>query len=393
MPRRLPQLEFTILLAVLFATVAFSIDAMLPGLPDIAAELSPDAPNRAQLVLTSFVFGMGFGTLLSGPFSDHFGRKPLILSGLLLYAIGATIAGLSSTMEGMLIGRAIQGFGAAVPRTVGIAMVRDLYEGREMAKITSFVMTIFMIAPAAAPSVGAFIIAGFGWHGIFAAFVLIALFSGTWLALRQGETLTPENHRKLNWADLWEGTVQVLGNYNIRLYIMVLVLGFGQMFSILSSVQQIYEDTFDLADSFPLFFGLTAVISAVGAILNGRLVTRLGMHFMIRLGYGISLVGSVIALVLNLTGLAQGRRGLPALLCLDRLHVLHQRLHLRQPECAGAGAAGTDRRSGEFDHRGSVHHGLCHHRRPGWADVQWDADPGDDRRGDLLRTCADHFQF
>ena len=311
MPRRLPQLEFTILLAVLFATVAFSIDAMLPGLPDIAAELSPDAPNRAQLVLTSFVFGMGFGTLLSGPFSDHFGRKPLILSGLLLYAIGATIAGLSSTMEGMLIGRAIQGFGAAVPRTVGIAMVRDLYEGREMAKITSFVMTIFMIAPAAAPSVGAFIIAGFGWHGIFAAFVLIALFSGTWLALRQGETLTPENHRKLNWADLWEGTVQVLGNYNIRLYIMVLVLGFGQMFSILSSVQQIYEDTFDLADSFPLFFGLTAVISAVGAILNGRLVTRLGMHFMIRLGYGISLVGSVIALVLNLTGLAQGGVAFP----------------------------------------------------------------------------------
>lgn len=309
MPRRLPQLEFTILLAMLFATVAFSIDAMLPGLPQIAADLSPDDVNRAQLVLTAFVFGMGFGTLVSGPISDHFGRKPVILFGLGLYTVGAVIAGLSHSMEMMLIGRAIQGVGGAFPRTVGIAMVRDLYEGREMAKITSFVMTIFMVVPAAAPSIGAMIIADFGWHGIFAAFVLVAVIGATWMSLRQGETLDPENRRHLNLTDLKSGTKEVFGNYNVRIYTVILMLGFGQMFSILSSVQQIYSDTYGLEEVFPYFFGATALISAVGAIMNGRMVGEKGMHFMIRMGYGISLTASVVALTLNLFGLGSGTFG------------------------------------------------------------------------------------
>ncbi|ATG46698.1 multidrug effflux MFS transporter [Celeribacter ethanolicus] len=309
MPRRLPQLEFTVLLALLFATVAFSIDAMLPGLPQIAADLSPDDINRAQLVLTSFVFGMGFGTLVSGPLSDHFGRKPVILFGLGLYIVGAVVAGLSGTLEMMLVGRAIQGVGGAFPRTVGIAMVRDLYEGREMAKITSFVMTIFMVVPAAAPSIGALIMTDFGWHGIFAAFILVAILGATWLGLRQGETLMPENHRRLNWADLSSGAVEVFGNYNVRIYTVILLLGFGQMFAILSSVQQIYSETFGLEEVFPYFFGATAIISAVGAILNGRLVGEKGMHFMIRLGYGIALTASVIAFALNLLGVSTGMPG------------------------------------------------------------------------------------
>ncbi|AVW90960.1 multidrug effflux MFS transporter [Celeribacter baekdonensis] len=304
MPRRLPQLEFTALLALLFAIVAFSIDAMLPGLPDIAADLSPNDPNRAQLVLAAFVFGMGFGTLVSGPISDHFGRKPLILLGLLLYALGAIFAGLSHSMEMMLVGRVLQGFGAAFPRTVGVAMVRDLYEGRDMAKIISFVMTIFMLAPAVAPSVGALIIGHFGWHGVFASFVLLAAISALWFGLRQGETLAPENHRKLNPRDLMQGVRQVLGIYNVRLYILILTLGFAQMFSILSSVQPIYDQGFDLGASFPYWFGATAILSAAGAIINGNLVTRLGMHVMIRLGYRIAAIASLIALIMNLTGLA-----------------------------------------------------------------------------------------
>lgn len=304
MPRRLPQLEFTALLALLFAIVAFSIDAMLPGLPDIAADLSPNDPNRAQLVLAAFVFGMGFGTLVSGPISDHFGRKPLILFGLFLYALGAIFAGLSHSMEMMLVGRVLQGFGAAFPRTVGVAMVRDLYEGRDMAKIISFVMTIFMLAPAVAPSVGALIIGHFGWHGVFASFVLLAAISALWFGLRQGETLAPENHRKLNPRDLMQGVRQVLGIYNVRLYILILTLGFAQMFSILSSVQPIYDQGFDLGASFPYWFGATAILSAAGAIINGNLVTRLGMHVMIRLGYRIAAIASLIALIMNLTGLA-----------------------------------------------------------------------------------------
>ena len=85
----LRQSEFVALIAALFAIVAISIDAMLPALPQIAASLSPDAPNRAQLVVTSFVFGMGLGTLFMGPLADRFGRKPVIIAGILGYMLAA----------------------------------------------------------------------------------------------------------------------------------------------------------------------------------------------------------------------------------------------------------------------------------------------------------------
>ncbi|MCE8441935.1 MFS transporter, partial [Rhodovulum sulfidophilum] len=152
--------------ALLFATVAFSIDAMLPALPEIGAELTPDNLNKAQFVVTSFMLGMGAGTLIMGPLSDCFGRKPVILGTAAAYMLGAAIAGLGQSLEWLLIGRVIQGFGAAGVRVVALAVVRDLYSGRDMAKIVSFVMTIFTILPALAPSVGAVVMAGFGWRGI-----------------------------------------------------------------------------------------------------------------------------------------------------------------------------------------------------------------------------------
>jgi len=187
--QRLSQPEFIALIAMLFAMVAFSIDAMLPALPEIAAEISPDAPNRAQLILTSFVFGMGLGTLLTGPLSDRFGRKPVILCGAALYVIGAAMAWQASTLTEMLAARVLQGLGVAGPRIVALAIIRDLYEGRRMAQIMSYAMMIFALVPAIAPFMGALIIDAFGWRMIFAAFILFCLIASTWLALRQPETL------------------------------------------------------------------------------------------------------------------------------------------------------------------------------------------------------------
>src|SRR5574343_1074709 len=132
---RLGQGEFIAMIAMLFATIAFSIDSMLPALSEIAAELTPDAPNAAQLILTSFVFGMGFGTLFAGPLSDSFGRKPVIMAGAVLYCVAAVAAYFALTLELVLLARFVQGLGAAGPRVVSLAQVRDLHKGREMARI------------------------------------------------------------------------------------------------------------------------------------------------------------------------------------------------------------------------------------------------------------------
>ena len=101
----LSRAEFVALIATLFAIIAFSIDAMLPAIPEIASTLTPDAPNRAQLIVTSFVFGMGAGTLFAGPLSDTLGRKPVIVGGALLYCGGAFLAHQAPTLETLLAAR------------------------------------------------------------------------------------------------------------------------------------------------------------------------------------------------------------------------------------------------------------------------------------------------
>lgn len=301
--RRISQGEFIAMMAVLFGTIAFSIDAMLPALPDIAAELSPDAVNRAQLVLTAFVFGMGAGTLFAGPISDALGRKPAITAFIGLYIVGAVLAAASTTIEMLLAARVLQGFGASGPRIISMALVRDMYEGRAMARVISFVMTIFVMIPAVAPLIGAAIIAGFGWRGIFGAFVLFGIIGAIWLNLRQDETLPSDRRRPLRVAPLKAAFAEVVSHRMVLLYIAVLTLGFGQLFALIASIQQIYAETFGRADSFPLWFAATGILSATGTLLNATLVMRLGMRRLAIAAFAGQTVISALILAVSLTGL------------------------------------------------------------------------------------------
>ncbi|OYX45473.1 MAG: multidrug MFS transporter [Rhodobacterales bacterium 32-67-9] len=296
--RRLPAGEFTAMLALLFATIAFSIDAMLPALPAISAELSPDAVNNAQLVLSLFVLGMGVGTLFVGPISDAIGRKITIAWGAALYVIGAALAWHSTGLEALLLARFLQGLGASTSRVVGMALVRDLYAGREMARIMSFVMMVFMVVPALAPLIGQAIIGNFGWRAIFLAYILFALVSLSWVSLRQAETLAPEDRRPLTAGNLWLGLKEVLSSAEVRVYILVMSLGFGQMFSLLSSIQQVFDTTYGMAQSFPLWFAGIAAFSASASFINSRLVMRVGMRRLATLAYAGSAVLSLVAVTL-----------------------------------------------------------------------------------------------
>ena len=161
---QMSRAEFVALAAMMFATIAFSIDSMLPALPEIGAELSPENLNNAQLILSSFVVGMGVGTLFAGPLADQFGRKNVIYGGAFLYTGAAALAWVSSSLELMLFARFIQGIGASGPRIATTAIIRDLFFGREMARILSLAMMIFTLVPAVAPTLGAVIIHFAGWR-------------------------------------------------------------------------------------------------------------------------------------------------------------------------------------------------------------------------------------
>lgn len=302
----LSQTEFVALMAMLFATIAISIDAMLPALPDIAASMSPDAPNAAQLVVTSFVLGMGLGTFFAGPLSDRFGRKRVIMFGSAVYALAALACYFAPTLETLLAARVIQGIGSAAPRTVSIAMIRDLFRGREMARIMSFVMMIFTVVPAIAPLMGQGIIALADWHAIFLAYIAFSALSMLWLGLRQPETLAPENRRSLHLGDLARATAE-LGRHPIIITSTILqTLTLGALFATLSSIQPIFETVHGRAESFPLWFAVIAVASMSGSLLNSRIVMTLGMRRVLRGTYAAQLSLTLITLALLGPGLLTG---------------------------------------------------------------------------------------
>ncbi len=308
--RALSMPELVVMLASLVAIVAFSIDAMLPALPDIAQQLSPDAINAAQLVVTSFVLGMGIGTLFAGPLSDAFGRKRTITGGVAIYMIGALIAAQAQSLELLLIARLLQGFGAAAPRIVVMALVRDLFAGREMARITSFIMMIFILVPAMAPSIGAVMISFSGWRGVFWAFIIFGVIGVIWLNIRQPETLSPENRRPLSISKLRDATREILANSDVRLYILTMTLGLGQMFALLSSSQQLYA-AHGVTDTFPLWYAGGALLAGTGSIFNARYVMRLGMRKIVKGSYMMQIIVSCGVLVLVGLGLTDGAKGIP----------------------------------------------------------------------------------
>lgn len=295
------RVEFVALCAMMFATIAFSVDAMLPALPEIGAELSPGNLNKAQLILTSFVLGMGIGTFFTGPLSDAFGRKPVIIGGALVYCSAAAIGWASNSLELILAARLFQGVGAAGPRVVTLAIVRDLYSGRDMARLMSFVMLVFTVVPAIAPLLGTLFIAIAGWRSIFLAFIVFSLLSIVWLGLRLPEPLPNENRRPFRLGVLLGAVGEMWAIPMVRISILVQSLCLAILFTMLTSVQQVYDITFGRADEFPIWFGVVAIVAGSASLLNAWVVMRLGMRFLVTATLGVQVLFSATMLTAALT--------------------------------------------------------------------------------------------
>lgn len=277
--RSAPSLiEYTVLMAMLSALGAFSIDTMLPGIGMIGADLSPDAPQRAMFVIGAFFLGLGVGTFFTGPLCDAYGRKPVVLYGIALYCFGALLAWAAPTIEVLLFARVLQGLGVAGPRVATMAITRDLYSGREMASIISLSMMIFSVVPAAAPFIGTYIIAFAGWRAIFLCFIVFGATAALWLWWRQPETLTPQAHRPFRPAQLRAGMIEVLSIKSVRATILVLSLTFSMLFVTLSTAHQVFDETFHRDAQFANWFAVIALLAAFSGFFNSRIVLKLGMR-------------------------------------------------------------------------------------------------------------------
>ena len=298
---RLPYWEFIILVSIMFGMIAFGTDTMLPAFPDIANDLELLNVNKAQLIISSFILGTGLGQLISGPISDTFGRKPIITIGLMIFILACIAAYYAETLEMMLVARFIQGLGISAPRTVTIALIRDLYSGRKMAQVMSLAMAIFVLVPALAPSIGQLLFINFGWRSIYVAFIAFALIGLLWLNLRQPETLPFEQRKKLSSTEFLRAFKVVITNAAVVKYTVTLALGFGALFGYLNSAQQIFVDTLGAGMKFPMYFAIISILAAPASFLNAALVMKYGMKLLATIGFALQIIFAIITiLIINL---------------------------------------------------------------------------------------------
>ena len=274
---RLRTAEFVSLAALLMSLVALSIDAMLPALPAIGRDLGAPRPNDAQYVVSALFLGLGAGQLLYGPLSDRIGRKPAIYAGLVTFMAGCLISIFSPTFEAMLAGRVLQGIGVAGPRIVTVALIRDQYAGRPMARIMSLAMAVFILVPAVAPALGQGVLLLAGWRAIFAAFFAVAAAAFVWLAVRQPETLPPGRRRPFSPRAIGRAVREVLRIRAVVGYTVATGFAFSPFVAYLSSSQQIFQDAYGVGTLFPAYFAALALAIGGAALVNGRLVMRYGM--------------------------------------------------------------------------------------------------------------------
>lgn len=275
--------EFIALVALTTSLVAMSIDTMLPALGDITRDLAPPDPNDRQLVLTVFFAGMSLGQLVAGPVSDNIGRKPTLYAGLALFVLGGTCCALAPSFGLLLLGRLVAGFGAAGPRIIAVAVVRDLHAGRAMARVMSFVSSIFILVPVIAPAFGQTVLLFANWRMIFWLLVLAALVDGAWFGLRQRETLPPERRNPLSIAAVARGVAEVFRHPITLGYTLATGFVFGAFINYLSTSQQVFQEQYGIGKLFPLFFGSLAAAIGLASVTNAKLVMRFGMLRLARL--------------------------------------------------------------------------------------------------------------
>lgn len=270
--------EFVALMAFCMSLVALSIDAMLPAFGDMSRDLSVAGTNDIQLVVSLLFVGLAIGQLFYGPLSDSIGRKPAIFIGFAVFLLGSVLSMVASDFHHMLFGRLLQGIGAAGPRTVSVALIRDRFDGSEMARVMSFIMTVFILVPVFAPLLGQTILIFAGWRAIFGAFLVLAAAAMAWLAARQPETLDPERRKPFTLSNIGIALGMVLRSRPTVVYTLVAGCVSGAFLSYLNTSQQIFQVQYGLGRLFPLYFAILAISVGLASLFNGRMVMRFGMH-------------------------------------------------------------------------------------------------------------------
>lgn len=290
------------LYVALTAMTALAIDGVLPAMPMIEADFALVPPYSGGQIVTVFVLGMALGELLIGPIIDATGRRPAVIAGLVIFALGTILAGTADTYESVVLGRFVQGVGVAGPKIGTRAMIRDRFAGTDMAQVMSVIFTLLIFIPMVAPGIGAVIAATSGWRGVFWAYLVMAVGLGSWLWLRHPETLPVEKRVPLQFRALVTNTRAVLSRSDVTPVIIATGLIFGAQLTYFAVAAELFTAVYGVATLMPAFFALLATGTGAALLLNSRFVGRTGMEAPVLMGLALlALSGTLLLAAAALT--------------------------------------------------------------------------------------------
>lgn len=269
---------FVGLLASAMALNSAALSIVIPSMPGIGAAFDVADPNAPQAILSIYLIGFGLGQPFVGVLGDRWGRKPILLGGLAIFAIATWICARSPDLLTLLIARFVQGFASASPRVIGLASIRDCYAGRTMARVTSLTMMVFMIVPVVAPSVGQLLVVVGSWRSTFdlmaVGAVVVVVLCAVWLP----ETLPRHNRRMITWSVLSRSIRGIVGCRQTIGYTLAAGAFYGAVLGFMNSSEQILVETLGLGKWYTLALMAVSACVCLAALFNARVVERLGMR-------------------------------------------------------------------------------------------------------------------
>ena len=297
--KALGETELQWMMAMLMALNAFGIDAILPALDALAADLSVSGNDR-QFVVGVYLLTGGIGSLVPGALADRFGRRPILLGSVAVYVVLSALCALAPSYDALIAIRAVQGFFAAGIVALPPAIIRDRVGGDKMARMMSLIFVIFLMVPAVAPTIGEGILQTFGsWRAIFGAMAVLGVVMGAWVFIRLPESLTEANRQPIRPRTIAANMTRALALPSVAGYVIGSALVFGALFGFINSSQQLITETFGAGDIFPKVFAICAGSMALASWTNSRIVERFGArrvsHTALFLFIGVSCVQVMFA--------------------------------------------------------------------------------------------------
>ena len=294
--------EFIAFAALLTSAIALSIDMLLPAFAELRSTFGMEpTSNLPGLTITCIFVGMAIGMPIYGPLADTFGRLPILRIGIALFALGALGSTLAPNLGFLLASRVLWGIGCAAPRTISQAMIRDKFEGDDMARVMAIVQTVFFAGPVLAPVIGDLLLRSGGtWRLTMLFGLVIAVVMWLW-SFRVAESLQASNRRELSFATTRQGIRIVFGNRITIGYALTLLFSGGAFYSFLSSSELIVSEIFDRPSWFVPYFSITMCVMAAVALTGSRVVGRVGARRLGHSALGFQLAVSLLMLIVALT--------------------------------------------------------------------------------------------